>query len=363
MNENSNNYVLILAGGKGKRLWPVSREAMPKQFLDFFSTGKTQLQQTWERALTLVPKENIFIATNRQYGEITRNQLPDAIEENILEEPIARNTAASLGWVVFRIYIRNPKGCLVVMPSDHAVMDMGRFTSAILQAFDYVKDGDRLLTLGVIPTRPEPGYGYVQKGEPDGNRCYKVKSFTEKPEREFATMFMESGEFLWNTGIFCASVTFYRNSLAQVFPIAFRKIEGDKTYLDISKERAFIEETFPKLPNLSIESGILDRTDRNYVMEADFGWTDLGTWHSIYESMVGSNDGNNITISSRALFDNCHNNIVKLPDDHVAVIGNLGGYIVAEKGNVLLICKKEESSSLIRKYRNEVKMEFGDEFV
>lgn len=365
MTINNNNYVLILAGGKGRRLWPVSREAMPKQFLDFFSTGKTLLQQTWERALTIASKENIFVSTNEQYGEITREQLPDAIEENILIEPIFRNTAPSLAWATYRVYRHNPEGCILVLPSDHAVMNEPLFTASINKAFCYVKGEEKLLTVGVVPTRPEPGYGYVQMGEPvgtDSTAYYKVKSFTEKPERQFATMFMESGEFLWNTGMFCGNARFFRNALASIFPVTFRQIESDSAYYDRAKEMEFINEKFTSLPNLSIESGILDHTDSNYVMKADFGWADLGTWHSIYESM-SRNEGDNVTISSRTLFDNCRNNIVKLPDDHIAVVGNLDGYIVAEKGNVLLICKKEESSALIKKYRNEVGMEFGEDYI
>lgn len=366
MTLNNNNFVLILAGGKGRRLWPVSRESMPKQFLDFFSTGRTQLQQTWDRALTLVPKENIFISTNVQYGDITKQQLPDAVKENILIEPIFRNTAPSLAWATYRVYRDNPDACLLVLPSDHAVMDVNRFTSSLMQAFEIAKNTDVLLAVGVAPNRPEPGYGYVQMGDPvdsGSTRCYKVKSFTEKPEREFAKMFMESGEFLWNTGMFCGNARFFRNALANVFPVTFRSIEGNNEYLDRSKEQEFIDQKFAVLPNMSIESGILDKTDSKYVMEADFGWADLGTWHSIYEFMSGSSEGDNVTISTRAHYENSRNNIVKLPEDHVAVICNLDGYIVAEKGNVLMICKKEESSSMIKKYRNEVRLEFGDEFM
>ncbi|MCF0244583.1 MAG: mannose-1-phosphate guanylyltransferase [Bacteroidaceae bacterium] len=365
MTSNKKNYVLILAGGKGRRLWPVSREAMPKQFLDFFSTGKTQLQQTWERAKTIVPVENIYVSTNNQYGDITREQLPEALKENILVEPIFRNTAPSVAWATYRIFSNNPEGNLAVMPSDQAVIDERKFVDSMLQAFDYVSGKDILLTVGVTPTRPEPGYGYVQVGEPvppQNDMFFRVKSFTEKPNREFAKMFMESGEFLWNTGMFCASVQTFRKSFMPVFPHVFRSIEGKPEYRSIEKELDFVNKNFTSLPNMSIEKGVLSHSDSNYVMHANFGWTDLGTWHSIYESMNNS-DSDNVTISSNVLFDESKGNIVKLPKDHIAIIGNLDGYIVAEKGNVLLICKKEDSSALIKKYRNEVQMEFGQEFV
>lgn len=366
MANNNNNYILILAGGKGRRLWPVSRDAMPKQFLDFFSVGKTQLQQTWERALKVVPRESIFISTNKQYGDITREQLPDALDENILVEPIFRNTAPSLAWATYRVQKMYQDGKILVMPSDHAVMDEARFVDSMRQAFEYVDGNDILLTVGVKPTRPEPGYGYVQLGNPvppQSETFYEVKSFTEKPDRNFAQMFMESGEFLWNTGMFCGNVNFFRKALSGIFPVTFRHMENnsDIYYNDIEKEMEFVNEQFAFLPNVSIESGILNKTSSNFVMKADFGWADLGTWHSIFESQ--GNNGENVFLSSRVLADNSHNNIVKIPENHVAVIGDLDGYIVAEKGNVLLICKKEDSSSLIRKYRSEVGLEFGREFV
>lgn len=365
MKNNIHNYVLILAGGKGRRLWPVSRDNMPKQFLDFFSTGKTQLQQTWERALKITTPEHIYVSTNAQYEDLAREQLPDAVSENILVEPIFRNTAPSVAWATYRIFNKDIDGCLLVMPSDHAVMDVERFSSSMEEALDFVSCRDILLTVGVQPTRPEPGYGYVQLGDPEppeSTKFFKVKSFTEKPEREFAKMFMESGEFLWNTGLFCANVRFFRQSLMNVFPRVFRNMDGNSDFYATEKERNYIDENFAKLPNLSVEKGILDKTSDNFVMKADFGWADLGTWHSIYEMNCNSDDGN-VSVASKVLFDESSGNIVKLPKDHVAVIGNLDGYIVAETGNVLLICKKEDSSALIKKYRNEIGMEFGEEFV
>ncbi len=365
MKDNSHKYVLILAGGKGRRLWPVSREMMPKQFLDFFSTGKTQLQQTWERALRVASREHIYISTNIQYESLTREQLPDVVPDNVLVEPIFRNTAPSVAWATYRVFNRDIDGCLLVMPSDQAVMDSDKFASSMDEAFSFVSVRDALLTVGVQPTRPEPGYGYVQLGDaepPESTKFYKVKSFTEKPEREFARMFMKSGEFLWNTGLFCASVQFFRKSLMSVFPRVFRNMDGNADFYATEKEREYIDENFAKLPNLSVEKGILDKTSDNYVLKADFGWADLGTWHSIYEMNCNS-PSDNVAVASKVLFDESHGNIVKLPKDHVAVIGNLDGYIVAEKGNMLLICKKEDSSALIKKYRNEVEMEFGKEFV
>lgn len=359
-----NNYCLILAGGKGRRLWPCSREDCPKQFMDFFSTGRTLLQQTYDRMSGFIPPQNIFISTNQAYLHLVEEQLPDVQRANILSEPIFRNTAPSVAWVTLRILHLNRKARLVVVPSDQAVFKEDVFMDNVLAGLDFVGDNDRLLTMGVKPTRAEPGYGYIQIGEPAGCKdVFKVKSFTEKPDREFANMFMRSGEFYWNTGLFLSNVLYLRECLKGIFPSVLRDVDdGKECVYSMEREAEFIKENFPSCPNLSIDYGILDKNDNVYVMRCDFGWADLGMWHSIYESM-SKTDGDNVVIGSRVIMDGCRNNIVKLPDDHMGIINGLDGYIVAEKGNVLLICKKEDSSALIRKYINEVQVKYGDEFI
>lgn len=357
------NYCVILAGGKGKRLWPVSRENKPKQFLDFFSTGKTLLQQTYERMLKFVAPKNILIATNIEYEEMVVEQLPDVPKENILAEPVNRNTAPSVAWATCRILHRNADARLVVVPSDQMIINEDGFEKNIIDGLEWVACNDAFLTMGVKPTRPEPGYGYIQISEEKSNESIcKVKSFTEKPEREFATMFMNSGEFYWNTGLFLARCNFLREGLRKIFPPVLRNVDSDDVEYSLENEEKCIEEHYSVYPNLSIDYGILEKSDNVYVMKCSFGWADLGTWHSMYETMCKSGD-ENVILSKRVLLDDCHGNIVKLPDDHIAVINGLDGYIVAEKGNVLLICKKEDSSSRIRKYINAVQMEEGEEFL
>ena len=349
MVENKNNYCLILAGGKGRRLWPCSREERPKQFLDFFSTGKTLLQQTYERMAGFIPPENIYVSTNRIYADIVEEQLPELPKLNILSEPIFRNTAPSLAWATYRIIHINPSARLVVVPSDQAVFNEEEFRRNITEGLDFVSSNNCMLTMGVKPTRPEPGYGYIQIGDAaDKEGVYKVKSFTEKPDRNFARMFMESGEFLWNTGLFLGNVICLRDMLRKLFPPVLRnfKKDEDEPY-DIKDELEYIRQNFPSYPNLSLDYGF---------------WADLGMWHSIYESM-SKGMGDNVVISSRVITEDSRNNIIKLPDDHLGIINGLDGYIVAEKGNVLLICKKEDSSALIRKYVNEVQVKYGDEFI
>ena len=204
MNKN-NNYCIILAGGKGMRLWPCSRAQYPKQFIDFFGTGRTLLQQTFDRFAKVVPPDHIFVNTNQAYASLVKAQLPELLEDNLMAEPIHRNTAPSVAWTTHRITHENPDANIIVTPSDQMVQNEDAFRQNVMEGFDFVEHDDTLLTMGVKPTRPEPGYGYIQVGEPVGRDVYRVKSFTEKPEREFAKMFVQSGEFYWNTGLFLSN--------------------------------------------------------------------------------------------------------------------------------------------------------------
>lgn len=360
--DNKNYYCVILAGGKGRRLWPCSRESKPKQFLDFFGTGKTQLQQTYERFLDIVPKENIYVSTYLNYRDLVREQLPELSEEQILAEPIYRNTAPSLSWANHRISLLNPNGCLIATPSDQIVFNEEAFKRNVLEGLKFVEGNKRLLTMGVKPTRPEPGYGYIQLGDGVENNFYKVKSFTEKPDRDFAKMFMESGEFYWNTGLFLGNVNYLRECFVKFLPPVLRNFDKTEDVNSLEAERRYVMENFPSYPNLSIDEAILEKSENVCMMRCDFGWADLGTWHSIYEAMQKSED-DNVIIDSDVVLDDAKGNVVKLPKGKLAVINGLDGYIVAEEGNVLLICKKEDSSALVRKFVNEVQIKRGEKFV
>lgn len=350
----SHAYCVILAGGKGRRLWPVSREERPKQFLDFFGTGRTQLQQTFDRFAQIVPEDHIFVNTNVDYLELVHEQLPDLPDSHIMAEPIHRNTAPSVVWAAHRIYHFDPEACLIITPSDQAVFNEQAFSECVQEGLDFVSRHDALLTVGVRPTRPEPGYGYIQMGErADSDNIYKVKAFTEKPERDFAEMFVESGEWYWNTGLFLSHVRYLRDSLYDLLPSVLRHLENEKPDYTIEEEDAYVLKHFPSYPNLSLDYGILEKSDSVFVLEGRFGWADLGTWHGIYEA-TSHGAGDNVVIDSDVLFDDSHNNIVKMPRGHMAVIQGLDGYIVAEQGDTLLICKKDDSSSVIRRLANEV---------
>lgn len=361
--ETSNNFCVILAGGRGRRLWPCSREDVPKQFLDFFGTGRTQLQATYDRIVKLIPKENIYVCTCKEYFDMTREQLPDVPERNVMIEPIHRNTAPSVAWAAMRIQKICPEANIIMLPSDQMVLNEQEFARSVDIGFSYVSEHDVVVVMGVKPTRPEPGYGYIQLGDLSCKpEVYGVKSFTEKPEREFAKMFMESGEFYWNTSVFISNSRYLTQSFEEIFPSVLRNLKFENPNYTYEEELEYVAQNYPRYPNLSIDYAILEHSQNVYVMKCDFGWADLGTWHAIYECMSKGED-DNVIVNSNVMLEDSHNNVIKLPKDRLGVINGLDGYIVAEEGNVLLICKKGDSSAMVRKYVNEVQMKYGDDFV
>ena len=360
--DNNNNYCVILAGGKGRRLWPCSRSNHPKQFIDFFGIGRTQLQQTFDRMAKIVPADHIYINTNEEYVGLVREQLPDVPAERIMAEPIHRNTAPSMAWANHRISMRNPHACIISTPSDQAIFNEEAFHQNVMEGLAFVAENNRFLAMGVKPTRPEPGYGYIQMGDALSEDIYKVQSFTEKPERDFAKIFMDSGEFYWNTGIFLSNVNHLRDCFCKILPPVLRDYDKKYPEFSVETENAYMKECFSSYPNISVDLGILDKPSDACMMKCDFGWADLGTWHSIYEAMQKSDD-DNVVIDSDVILENCHNTVVKMPDGKLAVLNGLDGFIVAEKDNVLLVCKKEDSSALIRKYVNEIQMKKGEVYI
>ena len=363
MEIKTENYCVILAGGKGRRLWPVSRQDMPKQFVDFFGTGRTQLQQTFDRFAKVMPKENILVCTTKAYEPIVKEQLPDLPERNMLIEPVNRNTAPSVAWANMRIKRKNPDANIVITPSDQLVQNEESFMRSLETGLGYVTENEVLLAIGVRPTRPEPGYGYIQMGDMSCKpEVYRVKSFTEKPERQFAKMFMESGEFYWNTGIFIVNSRYLTKSFEEIFPSVLRNLKFENPNYSYEEELQYVADNYPRYPNLSIDYAILEHSHHVFMMKCDFGWADLGTWHAVYECM-SKGEGDNVTVDSTVMMEDCHNNVIKLPKGKLAVINGLDGYIVAEEGNVLLICKKGDSSSMVRKYVSEVQIKYGDEYV
>ena len=364
MENNNHNFCVILAGGKGKRLWPSSRIDNPKQFMDFFGTGRTQLQMTYDRFSKILPQENIYICTCKEYEQMAHEQLPDLPPSNILVEPVNRNTAPSVAWAGRRIRREHgPEANIVVTPSDQLVLNEESFRKSVLEGLQFVANHDILMAMGVIPTRPEPGYGYIQLGErTELENVYKVLSFTEKPERDFARIFMESGEFYWNTGIYLANVRHLRTAFISLFPELSHRLDDIRDDQSLEEELAFVNQYYPSYPNISLDYGILERSRDVYVMTCNFGWADLGTWHGIYECMQKGHE-DNVIIDSEVMLEECSNNIIKLPKGKLGVINGLDGYIVAEQDNGLLICKKGDSSSMVKKYANEVGMKYGEDYI
>lgn len=357
MNNRKHYYCLILAGGKGRRLWPVSRERMPKQFIDFFGTGKSLLQQTYERFCQFLPKENIFVSTYKEYKDIVTEQLPDLDESRLLCEPIRRNTAPIVAWATHRLEGIDPDAALLVSPSDQIITNELSFVNDVLDAMQYTLDNGCLLTMGIRPSRPEPGYGYIQIGDEqnsessDSKGFYNVQSFTEKPEREFAEMFMKSGEFLWNTGLYVSNIKTIHDTLAKILPSVMRSLDEERDGASWQEETAWVEEYYSTYPNLSIESGILERYENIAVKECSFGWADIGAWHGIYEALNTDAD-DNILLNTDSMLSDTTGCVISLPSGRKAVINDLHNYIVVEHDDVLLITPRSDSSSTIVKIQN-----------
>ncbi len=349
----------------GGRYWQsllaFQRKSLPKQFLDFFGTGRSLLQQTFDRFKKVIPTENILIVTNTIYADLVKEQLPELDKRQILLEPARRNTAPCIAWAAYHIRALNPNANIVVAPSDHLILKEEEFLSAIEKGLDFVSRSDKLLTLGIKPNRPETGYGYIQIDEPAGNNFYKVKTFTEKPELELAKVFVDSGEFYWNSGLFMWNVNSIIKTEELLLPELASKLAPGKDIYGTDKEAAFIEENFPACPNVSIDFGIMEKADNVYVSLGDFGWSDLGTWGSLYDLSEKDMDGN-AALSCNSLIYNSKDNIVVLPNNKLAVIDGLEGYLVAESNNVLLICPKNEEHA-IRKYVNDAQMQLGDDYI
>ena len=354
-----NNYCIIMAGGVGSRFWPFSRNDRPKQFLDFFGTGRSLLKLTFDRLNRLVPAQNILIVSNVIYKDLILEQLPEIKENQVLLEPNRRNTAPCIAYAVNRIKAMTDKANIIVAPSDHLILKENDFLETLQTGLDFIEKNDNLLTLGIKPSRPETGYGYIQIGEGDTN-LRRVKTFTEKPNAELAQIFFETGEFFWNSGIFLWNLQTIDKAFKELLPEVADKFEVGKELFNTDKEQEFIDNMYQSCPNISIDYGIMEKASNVYVLCSDFGWTDLGTWGSLYE-MSPKDENQNVTLKCQTAFYESEDNIVVLLKDKLAVIQDLKGYIVAESDNVLLICKMEEEQS-IGQFVNDMNIKFDGKF-
>jgi mannose-1-phosphate guanylyltransferase len=336
-----------MAGGAGSRFWPVSRESRPKQFLDILGTGKSFLQQTVERFAKIIPKENIFIVTGASYAALTQEQLPDFSPEQILGEPLRRNTAPCIAYAAYKILGRNPDASMVVTPADHHIANEADFLQVMQNGLDLAANNDSLMTIGLKPSRPETNYGYIQinMGEilsVGARKVYRVKTFTEKPNAELARVFVESGEFLWNSGIFIWNVKAICHALETYLPDVASLFQKGSAACGTAGEAAFIAHAYAHCPSISIDYGIMEKAENVYCFAANFGWSDLGTWLSLYAYKDKDRQGNVIDAPENMLYNVSNSVVITSDKQKLVVLHGLKNYLVIDSGDVLLVCPNED---------------------
>jgi mannose-1-phosphate guanylyltransferase len=358
-----NRYVIIMAGGVGSRFWPLSRREKPKQFLDILGNGETLLQMTYHRFVSTCRKENIFVVTSAEHKNLVTEQL-DIDPENVLGEPFRRNTAPCLAYGTFRILKENPEAVIAVTPADHLIIKADRFCEVLKKSFDFAEKNPALLTLGIRPDRPETGYGYIQADQKKPVKGFdnllKVKTFTEKPDIELAKKFIESGDFFWNSGIFIWNINSILAAFEKHLPDMYAAFGEGKEVYGTKQESKFIGATYAECKNISIDYGIMEKADNVYVMCTDIGWSDLGTWSSLYDHSKVDKRGNAMVTGQTFSYDS-KGNILNISPGKVAVIQGLRDYIIVDSDDVLLIVKKEEEQN-IKNYLEDVKNKTGDKY-
>lgn len=344
----NNTYVVIMAGGIGSRFWPLSTPEYPKQFLDILGTGKSLLQITVERFLNICPLENILIVTNSHYENIVKEQLPGVLPEHILLEPQRRNTAPCIAYANYVISKKCTTAKIVVAPSDHLILNEIEFIGKIRTGLEFVSANNSLLTLGIKPSRPDTGYGYIQmeSATMDVDGFSKVKTFTEKPDLDTAKFFLNSGEFLWNSGIFLWSLNTIHNAFSTHLPEIYN------LFSSLNTSESSIETVYGACPNISIDYGIMEKANNVFVSPSEFGWSDLGTWGSLYDNTEKDSNKNSHILGDVFSYDSSEN-LVRLPNGKVAVIEGLSGYIVVDSADKLLICRKSEEQK-IKQFVNDI---------
>ena len=359
---NKNNYVAIMAGGIGSRFWPMSRLNYPKQFLDILNTGRTLIQATYDRFAKFIPAENIYIVTFEQYKDIVAEQLPELRKENILSEPSRKNTAACVAYVSYKLHELNPKANLVCAPADHIILDTEEFQNICEHALDFTHQIKALVTLGIKPTHPNTGYGYIQfEQQAVSENVYKVKTFTEKPDKDLAKTFIASGDFLWNAGIFVWQVKNILSSFEKFLPEMYEVFDAEKASFNTNLEQQALEKIYPQCINTSIDYGVMEKADNVYVIPSSFGWSDLGTWTSIYDN-IEKDYLDNAVAGSNVMIIDATRNIVHTDNQKLVLLQGLDDFIVVDTKDVLLICKKDKEQT-IKEYVAEIRRNKGDKYI
>ncbi|MGN8071721.1 mannose-1-phosphate guanylyltransferase [Mucilaginibacter sp. SG564] len=360
---NKNNYAIIMAGGIGSRFWPISRSSHPKQFIDILGTGKTLIQNTYERFLKVCPKENIYVVTNENYTKLVKQQLPEMADGQILTEPVMRNTAPCVAYGCFKIESLNPEAVIVVAPSDQQILDEEAFVTAIEKSLETAASTDSLITLGIKPSRPDTGYGYIQYTDQAINQDFhKVKTFTEKPTLEIAKTFIQSGDFLWNAGIFVWSAKAIVNAFGRHLPEMHEIFAEARPVYNTGDEKSYVHKAYQQCINISIDYGIMEKADNVYVLPSAFGWSDLGTWASIYDLAEKDYVGNVVIPSEKVIMYDSSNCMVNVPGEKLVILQGLHDFIVVESNNTLLICPRDQEQN-VKQVVADVKAKFGTKFI
>lgn len=359
---NKHHYVAIMAGGIGSRFWPMSRANMPKQFLDILNTGKTLIQETFDRYKKLVPAENIYIVTSQEYVDVLKKQLPHLSDENIVAEPSRKNTAPCIAFIAFKLLQKDPEALMIAAPADNLILDSDEFVKTASKALHFVGHINALVTLGIKPTYPNTGYGYIQHDMAEvAPAIHKVKTFTEKPNIDLAKAFVASGDFLWNAGIFTWKVKNLLIAFEKYLPEMYEIFVAEKDKFNTREEAAVIEQIYPQCTSISIDFGIMEKADNVYVIPASFAWSDLGTWNSAWENMQ-KDYFNNAVAGNTVMVVDAKNCMVHVPDNKLVVLQGLDDFIVVETKDVLLICKKDKEQE-IKEYVAEIKRNKGDKYL
>lgn len=356
---NHKPYIVIMAGGIGSRFWPYSRNNKPKQFLDILGTGRTLLQMTYDRFIKLADKDFFYVVTNKRYLEMVKEQLPDIPEHQILTEPLRRNTATCVAYASYKIAQKEPDAKIIVTPSDHLIVQEDKFQEKINIALEASEIDLRLITIGIRPNRPETGYGYIQYISDPGNPVKKVKTFTEKPNIKLATAFMESGDFVWNSGMFVWKAKSIIHAFEKYMPEVAEVFEDGKQFYDRAEEEAYIQKAYSLVKNVSIDYGIMEKAEEVFVVMGDFGWSDLGSWLSLHETK--NKDPNNNVVDANAILYDTKDCFIKVNPEKLVVIEGLENYLINESENVLLICKLDTERKF-RAFVNDAKQK-GEDFV
>ncbi|CAN5297734.1 mannose-1-phosphate guanylyltransferase [soil metagenome] len=357
-----NNYVAIMAGGIGSRFWPMSRAGYPKQFLDILNSGRTLIQATYDRFTQFIPKENIFVVTAAQYESIVTEQLPEMLPQNILSEPSRKNTAPCIAYISYKLQQLNPSANLICAPADHLIKERTNFVKVCLEALDFTEKHNALVTLGITPTHPNTGYGYIQYEQPAvADNVYKVKTFTEKPDTQLAKTFIESGDFLWNSGIFIWQTKNIIAAFEKFLPEIHEVFDAEKSAYNTPEEKDAIDSIYPQCVNISIDYGVIEKADNVYVIPTSVGWSDLGTWGSAYENLEKDYLDNAVAGDNVIVFDSLKN-VVHADNKKLILLQGLEDFIIVDTPDALLICKKDKEQE-IKNYLAEVKKNNGEKYL